>query len=73
MTKAWRIVGWIVLSLLVAGVVLAGAGWLTGASLPRIADMAFGSADAAKAAGQDVLEQLTGLWKGFLASVRALF
>ena len=38
MTKAWRVVLWIVLALLAAGIVLAGAGWLTGASPLRMAE-----------------------------------
>ena len=57
MAKIWRIVVWAALGLLIAGIVLGGAGWLTGASLPRMADILFGGTDEAKAAAQAVLEQ----------------
>lgn len=73
MTKAWRVVIWIALALLVAGVVLMGAGWLTGASLPRMADMVFGGADAAKAAAHGLLTRLAGLWDGLVSTVSAWF
>ena len=73
MTKAWRVVLWIALALLVAGVVLMGAGWLTGASLPRMADMVFGSADAAKSAAHDLLTRLAALWDGLVSAVGAWF
>ena len=57
MAKIWRIVVWAALGLLIAGIVLGGAGWLTGASLTRMADILYGGADGAKAAAQTVLEQ----------------
>lgn len=69
MTKAWRTVGWIVLILLAAGIVLGGAGWLTGASPSRMIDMVFGGTDAARAAAQEALDRLLGIWNG----VKALF
>ena len=69
MAKAWRIVGWIVVILLAAGIVLGGAGWLTGASLPRMIDMVFGGGAAARSAAEGALEQIGGLWD----SVKALF
>ena len=64
MTKIWRIVGWIVLTLVAAGLVLGGIGWLTGASPIRMIDMVFGGADAAKAAAADALDRAVGLWDG---------
>ena len=59
MAKAWRIVGWIVLILLVAGIVLGGAGWLTGASLPRMIELVFGGTDGAKAAVEGLFSRTT--------------
>ena len=42
MTRTWRIILWITLALLAVGLVLAGAGWLCGASTKRIINEAFG-------------------------------
>ena len=42
MSKAWRIVGIIVLVLAVAGIVSGGIGLLTGASLDRMVENVFG-------------------------------
>ena len=65
MSKAWRIVLFIVLGLLAAGVVLAGAGWLTGASLVRIEELVLGGKGGLQTwlqTGVDrVLAFLTGL------------
>lgn len=67
MTKAWRIVLWIVLVLAVAGAVLGGVGWLTGASHVRMADILFGGMDgfysALHAAKDTALARLTGAWQ----------
>ena len=57
MSKAWRIFLWAAGILLVAGIVLGGAGWLTGASLPRMADILFGGMDEARAAAQAALDR----------------
>ena len=46
MKTAWRIVGIIALILLVAGIASAGIGLLTGASLDRMVENAFGGWDA---------------------------
>ena len=43
MTRSWRIVLWIAAALLAAGLVLAGAGLLSGASTGRIISEVFGS------------------------------
>ena len=66
MAKVWRIVLWCALLLLAAGVVLGGVGWLTGASVPRMADTVFGGMEEAKAAakaalahGSETLQSLT--------------
>ena len=57
MTKAWRVVLWIVLALLAAGIVLAGAGWLTGASPLRMAEQLFGGVDEVQAAVNSIAIQ----------------
>ena len=69
MAKVWRIVGWAVLILLVAGIVLGGAGWLSGASLPRMIDLVFGGGAAARIAASTAMGRITGL----LQQVAALF
>lgn len=47
MAKVWRIVLWLALGLAAAGLVLGGAGWLTGASPERIYDIVSGRAGVA--------------------------
>ena len=69
MAKVWRIVGWAVLILLVAGIVLGGAGWLSGASLPRMIDLVFGGGAAARSAALAATDRIAGL----LQQVAALF
>ena len=59
MRTAWRIVGTIVLVLLVAGIVAAGIGLLTGASLDRMMENVFGGWEAFNLA-LDVLKQELG-------------
>lgn len=59
MRSAWRIVGWILLAMLAAAVLLGGAGWLTGASVPRIVELVFGGADGAKAAVEGLFSRMT--------------
>lgn len=46
MRTAWRVIGTIVLILLVAGLVAAGIGLITGASLDRMVENVFGGWDA---------------------------
>lgn len=41
MSRAWRVMTFIVLALLAAGIVLLGAAWLTGASPDRIVELVF--------------------------------
>ena len=43
MGKAWRVVLYIVFGLIALGLVLLGAAWLTGASVPRIEELVFGA------------------------------
>lgn len=68
MTRTWRIVLWIAAALFAAGVVLAGAGWLSGASTSRIINEVFGNKagllaemDAVKARLLAMLKTLQGL------------
>ncbi len=71
MTKAWRIVLWTALALVVAGAVLGGIGWLTGASPVRMADVLFGGTDgfyaALHAAADTALARLTGAWQALVS------
>ena len=46
MRTAWRVIGTIVLILLVAGLVAAGIGLITGASIDRMVENVFGGWDA---------------------------
>ena len=57
MAKVWRIVLWCVLILLAAGILLGGAGWLTGASVTRMADTVFGGMEEARTAAHAAVEQ----------------
>ncbi len=59
MSKAWRIVGIIVLVLIVAGIVAGGIGMLTGASLDRAVENIFGGWETLEAM-LDVLMQEFG-------------
>lgn len=59
MRTAWRIIGTIVLILLVAGLVAAGIGLITGASLDRMVENVFGGWDALNLM-LDVLKQELG-------------
>lgn len=59
MRTAWRIIGTIVLILMVAGLVAAGIGLITGASLDRMVENVFGGWDALNLM-LDVLKQELG-------------
>lgn len=59
MRTAWRVIGTIVLILLVAGIVAAGIGLITGASLDRMVENVFGGWDALNMV-IDVLKQELG-------------
>ena len=63
MRTAWRVIGTIVLILLVAGVVAAGIGLITGASLDRMVENVFGGWDALNMI-IDVLKQELGAFTG---------
>lgn len=59
MRTAWRVIGTIVLILLVAGIVAAGIGLITGASLDRMVENVFGGWDTLNMM-LDVLRQELG-------------
>ena len=59
MSKAWRIVGTVVLVLAIAGIVSAGIGMLTGASFERMIENIFGGPEALEMM-LDVLKQEIG-------------
>ena len=42
MSKVWRFVLYLAAALVIAGVVLLGAAWVTGASIHRIVELVFG-------------------------------
>ena len=61
MTRSWRIVLWIAAALFAAGLVLAGAGLLSGASAGRIVNEVFGSKAGLTAELDAVKSQLLSL------------
>ena len=61
MTRSWRIILWIAAALQAAGLVLAGAGWLSGASTGRIINEVFGSKAALQAELDGVKAQVLSL------------
>ena len=72
MAKAWRVVLWIVLFLLAAGVVLMGAAWLTGASNARIVELAFGGQEGVDAWLATVRETAVRLWTTAIGQIKNL-
>ena len=71
MGRAWRIIMTVVVFLAVAGIVLIGAAWLTGASPVRIVELVFGGRagletwwNAAMNAARSVWESVTGFFVG---------
>ncbi len=61
MSKAWRVVGIIVLVLVVAGIVAGGIGMLTGASLDRMVENVFGGWDSVNAILEVLKQEGLGL------------
>lgn len=64
MKTAWRVVGLIVLVLAVAGIVSAGIGMLTGASLDRMVENIFGGYEALNMMLDVLLEEIGGILPG---------
>ena len=73
MSKLWKAVGVTALALFILGLVLCGAGWLTGASPARMAELIFGGTDAAVEAGKAAMTRLSDLWRSVAADVGAWF
>ena len=73
MNKLWRTVMTIALILVAAGIVLLGAAWVTGASIPRIIEMVFGGRDELNAWFSAGLDRVRTLWAGALDQIRAFF
>ncbi len=60
MSRAWRIIGTIILILVVAGIVAGGIGLLTGASLDRMVENIFGGWENVNMY-LELIQQQTGL------------
>ena len=73
MNKLWRTVMTIALILVAAGIVLLGAAWVTGASIPRIIEMVFGGRDELNAWLSAGLDRARALGAGTLDQIRAFF
>lgn len=63
MKKAWTVIGTLILVLLAAGVVSAGIGLLTGASLDRMVENIFGGWETLKLYAELILGELGPLFK----------
>lgn len=64
MSKAWRIIGTVIVVLVVAGVVCGGIGFITGASLDRMVENIFGGWEALELILDVLMEELGGLLPG---------
>ena len=73
MGKAWRIVLTVVIALLVIGVVLVGAAWITGASPARIVELVFGGREGLEAWLGTVKNTAQNAWDAFTAFLVNLF
>ena len=73
MSRVWRVVLFIALALVAAGIVLMGAGWLTGASAPRIAELVFGGQAELNAWLQSGLDRVRALWASAAEWVGSIF
>ena len=73
MGKAWRIVLTVVVFLAVAGIVLMGAAWLTGASPARIAELVFGGPEELRAWWDNTLTSVQAVWDALTGFFATLF
>ncbi len=73
MGKAWRIVLTVVVFLAVAGIVLMGAAWLTGASPARIAELVFGGPEELRAWWDNTLRSVQSVWDALTGFFETLF
>ena len=70
MSKVWRFVLFLALALVIAGAVLLGAAWVTGASIPRIVELVFGGQAELEAWYRAGLDRASALWTGILEQIR---
>ncbi len=73
MSRIWRIVLILALCLIVAGIVLLGAAWLTGASISRIVELVFGGQAELQAWLQTMLARCHALWTSLRDQIVSLF
>ena len=73
MNRIWRIVLFLTLALVAMGIVLLGAGWLTGASVPRVIELVFGGEEALNASLTDLLNRWNSLWNDLTETLLNLF
>ena len=73
MGKAWRIVLTVVIALLVIGLVLVGAAWITGASPARIVELVFGGREGLEAWWETSKSALQNIWDSLTAFLANLF
>ena len=73
MSKVWRFVLFLALALVVAGAVLLGVAWVTGASIPRIVELVFGGQAELEAWFEAVMDRVAALWTAALEQLRSFF
>ena len=73
MGRAWRIVLTVVVFLAVAGVVLMGAAWLTGASTERIVELVFGGPEGLQRWWETAVRSAEAIWNGLAGFFESLF
>lgn len=73
MGKAWRIVLTVVISLMVIGLVLVGAAWITGASPERIVELVFGGREGLEAWWETAVQTAQNAWDSLIAFIENLF
>ena len=64
MGKIWRFVGFASVTLVVAGVLLAGTGLLTGASVERVSAVLSGELDGLHAMYRQIADFISGFFPG---------
>ena len=73
MSRMWRIVLFAAAALLGLGLVLLGAGWITGGSVSRIVELVFGGPEELDVWFREGLGRAQSLWTALIARVQALF
>ena len=73
MGKAWRIVLTVVIALLVIGIVMVGAAWITGASPERIVELVFGGQEGLEAWWEAAKNTVQNTWDSLTAFIDNLF